>query len=360
MHTESESNTTARRLSSVWNPRRQQEDMGHEGASSPRSRVRLRSAFAMLCVAFLIAGLILGWVARGALVPDPGTEAADGGQPAFEEAADAERLPMPDVRGLTEADARQVLADAGYSQEMTKTTTVPSVVSTGTIAAQDPVAGTENPSSITLSLPSAAKMPELSGKSVDEAARALTGMGAQASLKRVYDPKAKPGTVLETDPAPGAELNATPILTVAGAATSVPLSSLDASGDCGTVSSGTVNGTAITDGFRCSAREKASSTFWILGRKAARLTAAVGIDDSQARDSRAHVRILADDRVLLDREFRYGESANLDADVTDALRLDVEVFKIGSAAKTSSESVLLGNAILLGSAEAIAALGSTP
>ncbi|MFC9351702.1 PASTA domain-containing protein [Arthrobacter sp. NPDC057013] len=267
---------------------------------------------------------------------------------------------MPDVRGLSEADARQVLADAGYSQSLVKIAKVPSVVSAGTVAAQDPVAGTETPASITLSLPSPAKMPQLAGKPIDEATKALTAMGAQPSLKRIYDPGAKTGTVLTTTPAAGALLNATPALTVAGAASSVPLSSLKATGDCGAVSSGTVNGTAVTDGVRCSARKEAETTFWILGRKAAQLKATVGIDDTEPEESRVHVRILADDKVVLDRELGYGESANLDADVAGALRLDIEATKVGGSESFSSESVLLGNAVLLGSADAISALGSTP
>lgn len=361
MPTDSESNTTTNGRRSFWGPRKVQELEPQNALKQRLPRwARISSAIAMLCVASLLAGLILGWVARGALVPDPGTEAADTGTAASDEAADAGKLPMPDVRGLSEADARQVLADAGYSQSMVTIATVPSVISAGTIAAQEPVAGTEKPVSITLSLPSPAKMPELIGKPVDEATRAITAMGAQPSLKRIYDPKAKAGTVLETDPAPGSVLNANPSLTVAGAASSVPLSSLKASGDCGTTSSGTVNGTTITDGLRCSAREKASSTHWILGRKAAQLRATVGLEDSEAKETRVSVRILADDRVVLDREFAYGESASVDADVSGALRLDVEVTKIGKAERFGSEYVLLGNAILLGSAEAMAALGATP
>jgi hypothetical protein len=315
----------------------------------------------MFSVASLLVGVILGWAARGALFPDPGTETAAPGQNYPAEEATADMLPVPDVRGLSEADARQVLADAGYGSAMVKISQVPSVMAAGTIAGQDPVAGTANPAAIVLSLPSPATMPPLTGKPVDEATRTLSAFGAQASLKRIYVPEASPGTVLETSPAAGSVLNATPELTVAGAPASAALSSLKANGSCGAVSSGSVNGTAITDGVKCSAGPDVATTFWILGRELARFKATVGVDDTADPGARVKVVISADGRVLFDRELGYGESADVDEDITGALRLDVKVSKGGStSAKSSRESVLLGNAVLVGSTEAIAALGSVP
>lgn len=323
--------------------------------------LRLSSAIAMLSVGSLLVGLILGWVARGALFPDPGTETSAPGQNAPAEVAAADMRPVPDVRGLSETDARQVLADAGYGSAVVKISQVPSVMAAGTIAAQDPVAGTLNPASIILSLPSPATMPPLAGKPVDEATRTLTALGAQASLKRIYAPEASPGTVLETSPAPGAVLNATPELTVAGAPASAALSSLKTNGSCGAVSSGSTNGTAITDGLKCSAGPEVATTFWILGRELSRLKATVGIDDTADPGARVKVVISADGRVLFERELGYGESADVDEDISGALRLDVKVSRGGpTSAKSSRESVLLGNAVLIGSTEAIAALGSVP
>jgi hypothetical protein len=336
-------------------------DGSYQGPGQLPRWLRLGSAIAMLSVASLLVGVILGWVARGALIPDPGTETASPGQNAPAEVATTDMRPMPDVRGLSEADARQVLADAGYVSAVVKISEVPSVMAAGTIAAQDPVAGTLSPASITLSLPSPATMPPLAGKPVEEATRTLSALGAQASLKRVYDSKVSPGTVLETVPAPGVVLNATPELTVAGAPASATLSSLKAEGSCGAVSSGSVNGTTITDGVKCDAGPEVATTFWILGRELARLRATVGVDDTADPGARVKVVISADGRVLLERELGYGESADVDEDITGALRLEVKVSRGGPAsAKSSREIVLLGNAVLLGSTEAIAALGSAP
>lgn len=313
----------------------------------------------MLCAASLAAGLILGWVARGALVEDPSVNAAEGeGQQTPAEGE--EKLPMPDVRGLTEADARQVIADAGYDPTSVKISNVPSVLTTGTIAAQNPVAGTTNAKDITLSLPAPALMPDLTGKSLDEASRTLSSMGAQPLVNRVYDPKTTTGSIISSVPGSGAALTATPTLVVAGAPDSLPLSTFKASGSCGTISSGSVNGTPIASGVSCTARRDASTTFWILGRTLNRLQAVVGFEDRADKTSRAKVKITADGNVILDKEISYGDGDKIDADVTNVLRLEIEVTASTATGSSSSSSIVLGNATLLGSAEAIAALDLKP
>ncbi|MGJ3191238.1 PASTA domain-containing protein [Paenarthrobacter sp. FR1] len=320
--------------------------------------LRLSSAIAMLCVASLAAGLIVGWIARGALVEDSSVTTAEGDAQQTP-AENEEKLPMPDVRGLTEADARQVIADAGYDPASVKISNVPSVLMTGTIAAQNPVAGTTNPKDITLSLPAPALMPDLAGKTLDEGSRALSSMGAQPLVNRVYDPKTATGTIISSVPGSGAALTAAPTLVVAGAPDSIPLASFKASGSCGTISSGSVNGTPLTSGVSCSARREAATTFWILGRTLNRIQATVGFEDRAEKNSRAKVKITADGNVILDKELAYGDGEKLDADVTNVLRLEIEVTAT-SPGTSSSNSIVLGNATLLGSADAIAALDLKP
>ena len=330
------------------------------GERKPAPRwMRLSSAVAMLCVASLAVGLIVGWVARGALLDDPFTAAPER-DAQQKPAAGEDRLPMPDVRGLTEADARQVISDAGYDPASVKISNVPSVLTTGTIAAQDPAAGTKNPTAITLSLPAPALMPDLAGKPLDEASRTLSSMGAQPLVNRVYDPKTTPGSIISSEPPSGAALTATPTLIVAGAPGSIPLSSSKATGNCGTISTGSINGAPITGGISCNARSEASTTFWILGRTLNRLKAVVGFEDRADKDSRARVKMTADGKVILDEELAYGEGHNLDADVTNVLRLEIEVTASTASGTSGSAPIVLGNATLLGSAEAIAALDLNP
>ena len=309
----------------------------------------------MLCVGTLFAGIILGWVARGALYEDPDTSITATDENTGTLATETETRPMPDVRGLSEADARQVLADAGYDAAIVMINNVPSVAAAGTVAAQQPVSGTANPSAITLSLPSPATMPDLGGKLLDEATQALAAMGAEPAVKRVYEASAKPGTILGTEPKSGDTLTVAPLLTVAASPGTAPLSSLQDGGSCRSISSGSADGIPITDGVSCSADSNSSTTYWILGRTLSRLKMTVGLDDSSEPSSRAKVTITVDGKALMDRELAYGESTNIDSDIAGALRLEVVVTSVSSSS-SRGPAVVLANATVLGSSEAIDAL----
>lgn len=339
----------------------QQDEATPRRSGWARRLLSLTGAVVILCVASLCLGLVGGWMARGTLVPD-GSSASPGSSQGPSAAAAANRLPMPDVRGLSEADARQVIADAGYEASIVKTSQAPSVLAKGTVASQDPVAGTKDPTSITLALSVPATTPDLVGKSLEDATTALADMGAQPAVKRVYEANAQPGNVLRSDPQPGQPLTAAPTLTVAAAGSTARLTDLKSTGDCGSTSSGTVNGTQITDGVSCTARDEPRPTYWILGRSLNRLKATVGLTDSSDQSARAHVQITADGRPLLDRDFGYGESAPLDADISGVLRLDVSVSTVGGNRSTSSynnPSAVLANAVVLGSADAVNALNGS-
>ena len=110
-------------------------------------------ALAVLIVGALILGGVSGWVLRGALFADPVAAPISIAQPTAIGALD---LRMPDVRGLSEDDARQVIVDAGFDPGVIKVLQVPSVSPAGNVVKQTPVSQTVNPASITLSLPSPA------------------------------------------------------------------------------------------------------------------------------------------------------------------------------------------------------------
>lgn len=323
----------------------------------------LAAATVMLVVAALCAGLVIGWVGRGALVPSSLIESAISPTSTLPAAQMDDSLiqPMPDVRGLLEADARQVLADAGYSPEIIKTDTTPSLLPSGTIAAQAPVQGTKNAASIVLSLPAPAVMPELAGKTVEEAGALLARMGADAKIVRVYEQTKTPGVVFGTSPAQGKPLTSAPELTVAATPATAPLTALETKGNCLTATSGSVNGAPVTTGVSCVAREQASTTYWILGRTMGRLRGIVGIDDDSDPKSKAHVTITADGKVLLSRDFTYGQSEKIDVDVSKVLRLEVATNDLSdSKSGLPNPSVIWAEATLYASAEAISALESTP
>lgn len=313
------------------------------------------TAIAGLTVGVLILGGALGWVLRGALFADSVVSPLSIEQPTASGALD---LRMPDVRGLSEDDARQVIVDAGFDPGIIKVAQVPSVSPAGNVVKQSPVSQTINPTSITLLLPSPAVVPDVMAKTVEDATKELVALGAEPTIKRVYQPGATQGVVVAVDPAVGSPLRTDPVLTVAGSADGLALSEVRSSGSCSTITSGTVNGAKITNGVSCNASTSPSTTFWILGRAADRLRGVVGIDDKSGTDVRARIRIVADGREVFNEVLAYGQSKNLDVELVGVLRLEVLVEKVGTTSSSgySSSSVVLGEAVLLGSDEALAGI----
>ena len=73
-------------------------------------------------------------------------------------------LAMPDVRGLTQDEASQVLADSGFSAAIIRFVDAPSGAPEGIVVTQTPTFGTESPGEIVLGLAVPATMPNLAGK----------------------------------------------------------------------------------------------------------------------------------------------------------------------------------------------------
>lgn len=321
----------------------------------------LGSSIAMIGVSALLLGIVLGWLGRGNLVaaelPLQDTLQVQ----TTEEPTTVQAQPMPDIRGLSETDARQVIADAGYSPEIITVKSTPSLLPAGTIAAQSPVQGTSNATEIVLSTPAPAIMPELAGNTVDQATEQLARMGASPKILRVYDAKATPGTVLSSDPAKGAPLPAEPTLNVAAIPATVAFSALPATGSCGPATNGSVNGLIFSSGIVCSASDTESTSYWILGRKLARLHGTIGIEDNSDPRSKVTVKIAADGKNVFVADIAYGQSQEVDLDISNILRLD-QTIALQDPDKDLQEKpkVVWADATVYGSTQAITSMGLTP
>lgn len=289
---------------------------------------------------------------RGALVSDTTPGASD------LPTSGAPDLTMPDVRGLTEVDALQVLVDAGADPNAVVVKSVPYLGTTGTIVAQDPVVGTTRPKAITLSLQVPATMPVLAGKSLDEASAALAAIGARPAITRVYSPTVKAGSVISTDPAGGAALTADPALVVSGDASTMPLSSVRSLGGCDQISSGSVDGVKIGNGIECRVSDTRTTGVWILLKAAGRLQGTLGLEDGSPPDAKAHVTLTADGRTIVDQDVAYGTSLPVDADMTGVLRVQLDVSQVTAPTSSSTPRLVFANAAVLGSTEAIASIGA--
>jgi serine/threonine-protein kinase len=127
-----------------------------------------------------------------------------------------ERVPVPDVRQLTEHEARVRLEEAGF--EVTTTERSSDSAPAGLVIDTEPSPGTElRPGSIVeliVAAPVPVTVPDVRGMFVDqaEATLAAAGLVAEARLERTSGAPA--GTVTEQDPFAGTEVAEGSIVTI--------------------------------------------------------------------------------------------------------------------------------------------------
>ena len=210
---------------------------------------------------------------------------------------------------------------------------------------------------VTVTVATPARMPDLRGKPVGRARTLLEQLGAVVIVRRVVRPAAPPGLVAASVPASGRPVPDTVSLAVNDPGESLSLALLDAVDDdgCGDDDGLSVNGHRVGPSVVCEPHRGSRATgTWNLGRKAALLTFLLGIEDAGVTDP-VHLKVLGDGKVLLERDVTFGNSASVRVDVAGVLRLRVE-------ATTRSEDgpvLVLGDAALVGRAEDLADLQGT-
>lgn len=315
---------------------------------------------AVLLLGVFGTGVWLGWTMQGevtarrtvATAVDPAptapTDIDNGADPesAFE---------MPDLRGLTAADAKTVLADLGVLDSQIATSDQAAAGPAGIVLDQSPqfTATTYDRVALTISVP--ATVPDFAGRSRDEVIDELSDLGAQVEEEFSYDEKATPGSVLSISPAPGEPLPLSVKLTIAEEPAEVFLGSLDeVEGSCSTESL-SVDGRTYDQSLSCYAREEAESISWLLGRSADRFQAQVGIPDTGEVDAKVRVRIIGDGVELASFVARYANPQKVDVDVKNVLRLTITTRLVNSE-DYWSESVAFGNPMLIGGSAKMADL----
>lgn len=255
---------------------------------------------------------------------------------------------MPAVLGLSEADARAVLADNGFGSSDITVEQLPRAGESGLVAAQQPAAGTELPGMITLSISSPAAMPDLTGTTRSEAEAAIRELGARPAISRAYEPGAVPDTVLATSPLPGEPVPELVSVTLASRAASLFLAEVP------TVDSDCNRGEAKANGVesdqavlcRLPNPDTTASISWDLSRRADRFTAQVGISDDSAVDGVARLAVVLDGVVIAEFDARFGVLTPIDVEVRDGLRLELRVTTLIEPSEGAARVVLLDPAVL--------------
>jgi serine/threonine-protein kinase len=114
------------------------------------------------------------------------------------------QVAVPDVRGRSQADARQLLQEAGLQVGDVRTADDPGVEQ-GAVVGTDPEAGAQVPPGTTVTLvisSGAVEVPAVEGQQVNEAIAAIQALGL--GVEQISQPSDEPaGTVIDQNPPPG-------------------------------------------------------------------------------------------------------------------------------------------------------------
>ena len=138
--------------------------------------------------------------------PAAGAFISDGGKVRLVVSRGPPPVPVPQVDGLVAADAQAQLEQAGFV--VTVRQDFDDLVPFGSVIGTDPPKGSSAPreSEIVLIVskgPTPVQVPDVSGKTYDDAAAALSAVGFKPARADVFDDKIDVGKVVGTDPAGG-------------------------------------------------------------------------------------------------------------------------------------------------------------
>lgn len=321
-------------------------------ATAPRRPIRwkwwIAGGAAATVLALMLGSVALGWWAANQTLVAGQQNTTD--EPAVAPIISLEPS-MPDVRGLTQDEAAQVLADSGFAASMVTFEDSPSGLPEGTVVVQSPVFGTPSPTKIVIGVAVPTTMPPLAGADRQEAVSTLSDLGVAVTVVFQYDAKTAPGAVLSTTPATGEPLGDTATVTLSTTGSSIALGELRRlTGDCRGTGKVTLRGTEYPSAVECAARPEARTTTWSLGAKGDLFTATAGIDDDATPGTSATVEILADGNVIATSQVTFGKPAPISVPVTGVIQLSVRV------TAPADVELVLGGAAVAGSDEAIAEL----
>lgn len=266
---------------------------------------------------------------------------------------------MPDLFGLTEAQAREALSDAGIDTEDLTVSRRPYLGASDRVVIQVPTRGSSNPKNIELVLSEDASVPDVIGSTQGDAEELISDLGAAVELKRVYAPDIPAGHVAAVSPAVGQPLTEAVVLEVSNGPATVYLPTLtDIQGSCSTSDPRNIGGTMTDTALSCRASWASDDVdpvaLYEVNRRADRFKAEVGISNDEDPGARARVRVQADGRDVFDEMVGFNAPVGIDVPLTGAAQLRILV-TVGEDAD-QTPVVVFADATLLGSPDGIGEL----
>lgn len=254
-------------------------------------------------------------------------------------------LEMPELVGMTEAEARTALTDLGL--DAPTITTRESFESAGTVLEQVPSQGLVVNGTISLVVAeSISAIPDFIGLPIADVRHwaESRGITVRDETKLVTDAKA--GTVLEQVPSAGAQASQEILVTLAESPTIVELTSLAAVDESRfSVEDIELNGSLHPKSLVFEGWVTTGFISYNLSRDWASLQMTLGIGDRSDAATTIQVEIVADEQVIYNNTVGFGTTVDVELDVTDVLRLQINTSKL-----TGGQNARLGlaNARLLG------------
>ncbi|MFC4128116.1 PASTA domain-containing protein [Nocardia rhizosphaerae] len=236
----------------------------------------------------------------------------------------ADSMVMPDVRGLTEEAARQVLADSTAARAVVETRTVPFSGLTGIVIDQQPAYGAPISGTVVVTVSAPAAVPEIAGLTEVQVRTHLVELGAELVVNRQYVPGANPGSVLGIEPPAGSPLPDIVTVVVADVPATAYLANIDTTRDgCGT-GSYTQAGAEQDNALSCSVRDRPSTPprgpLWEFGGAVEDVDLSFGLPTDSQPGSTVRVEVFADGNRVAEAEVAYGRTAKVAVPTPGALQ----------------------------------------
>jgi len=239
---------------------------------------------------------------------------------------------MPDVGGLTEAEARQAVLDAGVAPESISVTATPHAGEPGRVVSQDPLGGSSNPEKVVLTLATAATVPEATNRLAADVVAELAGLGVSVRQVPRYRSGATPGTVVGINPPAGSPLPPNVELTVTTEAGQLYLDALAArSNRCSTGKPITVSGTQSVHALVCSTSRSSTrqTTYDLVAAggtpSVERFEATVAQTEDSEPGRRVRLEVVADVTVCGTAEIEFGKTTKVACNLTGASTLALSI-----------------------------------
>ena len=244
-------------------------------------------------------------------------------------------IEMPELIGLTEAEARVELTNLGLDEPAI--TSRESFEPPGTVLEQVPSEGRAITGTVSLVVAeSIPPMPTFVGLVIADV-RAWAeprGITVREETRLVTDES--PGTVLEQVPAAGAEASQELLVVLAESPTILDVTNLTAvDNSCFDTEDIEMNGNLFPETLVFKAVYRTCGSGFVaynLSRDWSALQFTLGLDDRHSSDAAVQIEITADDQIVYTNTVVFGETIDAEVDVTNVLRLQISTAKLSGGA----------------------------